>query len=159
MRTLSALPSPQEYYSSLAGALVSSQSNPQNHSRLAEALHRLTPHTPEAISGAAQEGVIVFCIPPNTTHAAQPLDVSFFGPLKRHWSSACHAYLAKNPGSVVTKLQFNSLFSQAWYKAIRPETIISGFRKTGICPLDKDAIRIVSLSPPEVEPSTSEVEP
>jgi hypothetical protein len=25
--------------------------------------------------------------------------VSFFGPLKRHWLSVCHAYLAKNPGS------------------------------------------------------------
>lgn len=35
-------------------------------------------YTPEAISGAAQVGVIVFCIPPNTTHAAQPLDVRFF---------------------------------------------------------------------------------
>ena len=60
-----------------------------------------SPHyTPEAISGATQVGVIVFfCIPPNTTHAAQPLDVSFFGPIKKHWSSVCHAYLAKNPGS------------------------------------------------------------
>jgi hypothetical protein len=25
--------------------------------------------------------------------------VSFFGPIKKHWSSVCHAYLAKNPGS------------------------------------------------------------
>ena len=42
-------------------------------------------YTPEAIRGAAQMGVIVLCIPPNTTHATQPLDVSLFGPLKRHW--------------------------------------------------------------------------
>ena len=28
--------------------------------------------TPEAISNAAKKGVVVFCIPPNTTHAAQP---------------------------------------------------------------------------------------
>ena len=103
-------------------------------------------YTPEAIRGAAQMGVIVLCIPPNTTHATQPLDVSLFGPLKRHWSSVCHAYLTKNPGSVVTKLQFNSLFSQAWYKAIRPELIVSGFRKTGICPLNKNAIIIAQPS-------------
>lgn len=38
--------------------------------------------TPEAIAKAAEKGVIVFCIPPNTTHVAQPLDVSFFAPLK-----------------------------------------------------------------------------
>ena len=41
-------------------------------------------YTPEALCGAAQEGDIVFCIPPNTTHDTQPLDVSLFGPLKRH---------------------------------------------------------------------------
>ena len=84
----------------------------------------------------SSRGVIVFCIPPNTTHVTQPLDVNIFGALKRHWSSVCHTYLTNNPGSVVTKLQFNSLFSQAWYKSIQPETIVSGFRKTGICPLN-----------------------
>ena len=79
-------------------------------------------------------------------HATQPLDVSRFGALKRHWSSVCHTYLTNNPGSVVTKLQFNSLFSQAWYKPIQPETIVSGFRKTGICTLNKSAVRIAQPS-------------
>ena len=36
--------------------------------------------TPDALKRAADEGIIIFCIPPNTTHRAQPLDVSFFGP-------------------------------------------------------------------------------
>ena len=76
-------------------------------------------YTPEGISKAASEGVIVFCIPPNTTHRAQPLDVSFFGPLKRHWSSVCHSFIVDNPGCVVTKLQFSRLFSQAWVKTIK----------------------------------------
>ena len=80
--------------------------------------------TPDALKKAADEGVITFCIP-NTTHRGQPLDVSFFGPLKKHWSSVCHCYMVNNPGCVVTKLQFSQLFSQAWWKAIRPETIIS----------------------------------
>ena len=78
--------------------------------------------TPEAIARAAEKGVVVFCIPPNTTHVAQPLDVSFFAPLKRYWSSICHTYLAENPGCVVTKLNFSLLFSRAWVKAINPET-------------------------------------
>ena len=108
--------------------------------------------TPDALKKAADEGVIVFCIPPNTTHRAQPLDVSFFGPLKKHWSSVCHCYMVNNPGCVVTKLQFSQLFSQAWRKAIRPETIINGFRKTGVCPLNKHAIEIIK----HAEDSTSE---
>ena len=49
----------------------------------------------EALHGASQKGVIVFCIPSNTTHPTQPLDVSLFGPFKCHWSSVYHAYLTK----------------------------------------------------------------
>ena len=33
----------------------------------------------------------------NTTPAAQPLDVSFFGPLVQHWSWVCHSYVSENP--------------------------------------------------------------
>ena len=109
--------------------------------------------TPEAIARAAEKGVVVFCIPPNTTHVAQPLDVSFFAPLKRYWSSICHTYLAENPGCVVTKLNFSLLFSRAWVKAINPETIINGFRKTGICPFNRSAIII-----PESDTSSSSLE-
>ena len=69
--------------------------------------------------------------PPNTTHATQPLDVSFFKPLKANWSSVCHKFMTDNPGAVVMKLGFPKLFSQAWYQAIKPENLISGFRKTG----------------------------
>lgn len=44
--------------------------------------------------------------------------------------------MAENPGKVVTKFSFSSLFSQAWYKAIKPETIVAGFQKAGVCPFD-----------------------
>ena len=54
-----------------------------------------------------------------------------------------------NPGRVVTKYQFSSLFSAAWYKAIRPENIISGFRKVGIYPFNSSAIAVPDI------PSTS----
>ncbi len=92
-----------------------------------------THYTPEVTQSAASKGVIIVCLPPPTTHAAQPLDVSFFGALKSHWSSLCHSYLADNLGRVITKFQFSALFSQAWIKAVKAETIISGFHKTGIC--------------------------
>ena len=64
----------------------------------------------------------------------------------------CHRYIVNNTGCVVTKLQFSQLFSQAWFKAIHPETIINGFRKTGVCPVNKHAIEIVE----EAEDSISE---
>jgi len=86
----------------------------------------------------------------------QPLEVSFLIILKRiaHVPCICD----KESWSVVTKLQSNS-FSQAWCKAIRPELIVCGFRNTGICPLNKNAIKIAQpSSTSEEEPSSSEME-
>lgn len=103
-------------------------------------------YEPDTIRFAAKEGVVVLCLPPHTTHVSQPLDVSFFKPLKSYWSEACHQYMQDNPGRVVTKYQFSSLFSASWYKAIRPENIIAGFRKVGICPFNSKAITV-----PEVQ--------
>jgi len=37
----------------------------------------------EAIKLAAENEIIHFCLLSHTTHVAQPLDVSFFGPLKK----------------------------------------------------------------------------
>ena len=91
-----------------------------------------------------QGEVIIMYLPPNTTHGAQPLDVSFFGSLK-HWSSVCHSYVSENPGKVITKYTFSELFCQAWYKTISPDLIIAGFRKVGGCPFDRTAIKAVSL--------------
>ena len=51
--------------------------------------------------------------------------------------------MVDNPGKVVTKLSFSSLFSQAWYMAIKPETIIAGFGKVGACPFDRSVISLL----------------
>ena len=42
----------------------------------------------------------------------------------------------------MTKYQFSFLFSTAWYKTIRPETIVNGSRKIGVCPFDSTAISV-----------------
>ena len=42
-------------------------------------------YQPAAIQRAAEEGVIMFTLPPHTSHLTQPLDRGCFGPLKVHW--------------------------------------------------------------------------
>ncbi|XP_011858222.1 PREDICTED: uncharacterized protein LOC105555789 [Vollenhovia emeryi] len=34
------------------------------------------------------KGIEVIALPPNATHILQPLDVGFFGPLKKNWLQA-----------------------------------------------------------------------
>ena len=49
--------------------------------------------------------IILFCLPPHTTHVAQPLYDSFFAPLRKHWATMCHEYAMEHPGRAGTKFQ------------------------------------------------------
>ena len=64
---------------------------------------------PSVIQRAASEGVILFCLPPHTTHLTQPLDKGCFGPLKRHWREECWQYITASPGHLITRYQFSQL--------------------------------------------------
>ena len=105
-----------------------------------------THYQPSVIRKAAEEHVILFCLPPHTTHLTQPLDKGCFGPLKMAWRQQCKDYLTRNPGKVVTRYEFSRLFRKAWERAMTMTNIISGFRCTGICPFDRSAIRPVQSS-------------
>ena len=83
-------------------------------------------YDPTTISIAAEEKVILFLLPPNTTHLTQPLDKSGFGPLKNKWKEVCHKFIPKNPGRVITPRDFSPLFSQAWHEAMSMKTICHG---------------------------------
>ena len=96
-------------------------------------------YNPSTVRMAAEQQVIIFCLPPHTTHLTQPLDKSCFSALKKFWHEECHMYTVNNPGKVVTRFQFSSLFSSAWSRAMTRGNIISGFRVCGIYPLNADA--------------------
>ena len=97
-------------------------------------------YCPDTIRLAAKHQVILFALPPNTTHISQPLDKGCFSPLKEAWKQVCHNFLTANPGMVVTRYQFSRLFSQAWMRSMTISNITSGFKVTGIYPTDHQAI-------------------
>lgn len=93
--------------------------------------------SPTFFNRAAEEEVVVFCLPPHSTHKTQSLDKGVFDPLKLAWREQCHLYTTKNLGKIETKCQFSSLFSKAWLTAMNPHNIISGFSTTGVYPTDR----------------------
>lgn len=109
-----------------------------------------THYCPQTILSAASQQVVVFVLPPNTTHLAQPLDKGCYGPLKEEWGKVCHDYITNNPGRVVTRHSFSELFSNAWLRSMTIKNIISAFRTCGIYPVDRRKI----LSKLESQPST-----
>ena len=122
-----------------------------------------THYQPSVVRHAKENEVIMLCLPPHTTHETQPLDCGVFAPLKAHWTTVCHDFIQQNPGKVITKFNFNSLFSKAWLNAVTPANIISSFKTCGVYPFNPKAIEDVSdletpvqeeCSPAEAEPET-----
>ena len=97
-------------------------------------------YCPSMIRQAAEHQVILFALPPNTTHLTQPLDKGIFAPLKIEWRKVCHDYIVENPAKVVTVHCFASLFAKAWTKSMTMKNIMAGFRTTGIFPLDRNKV-------------------
>jgi hypothetical protein len=106
-----------------------------------------THYNPGFIRRAAEEKIIVFCFPPNTTHLTQPLDKGIFGPLKSHWNEECQRFMSNHPGRIITEYDFMPLFSKAWYKAMSITNILSAFRTTGVHPFNRNSIRVVDNTP------------
>ena len=96
-------------------------------------------YCPDTIRMAAQEKIIIFALPPNTTHITQPLDKGCFGPLKLAWRKVCHQYMTSNPGKVVNRFCFSELFAEAWMKSMTLTNITAGFRVTGVYPVNRNA--------------------
>ena len=98
---------------------------------------------------AKQEGIHLFALPSHTSHITQPLDVAFFHPLKLGWKKVCKDFMDTTLCSV-NKATFGSLFMKAWNDSVKPETVVSGFRRSGIWPIDFAAIDLTKCGPSKV---------
>jgi len=90
----------------------------------------------EAIEMAREAGIRMISLPPHTTHRLQPLDVAFFGPLGTYYDEAARTWMRQHPGRAVTSWQVAELFGSAYCKAASVGTAVSGFRASGLWPLD-----------------------
>jgi len=108
----------------------------------------LSSHFREKVLSLAKENGISFvCMPPNATHLAQPLDVAFYGPLKRSWRVMLDEWKTsqKKRSTLVTKDAFPGLL-QKLYSTIYPlgdeksTNLIAGFKKCGISPFKPEAV-------------------
>ena len=88
---------------------------------------------------ARKEGVHLFVLPPHSSHVLQPLDMSVFSAFKKSLNSKFHKYLRNIPYSIITIDLLPELISNSYKASMRVSTIMSGFRKTGIFPLDPSA--------------------
>ena len=101
----------------------------------------------ELIELARSSGIHLLCLPSHTTHILQPLDVGVFKSFKSNFSKSCSKYLAAHPGRVVTSDKVAFLVAEAWPLSLSPLNIMSGFKKTGIYPINPSEVTDRQIAP------------
>lgn len=89
-------------------------------------------HTNLAVVDLCEKSDIeLVLLPPHTSHALQPLDVSFFKPLKTYYHQRATWWQHNNNGKGITKIVFGGLLKHAWNLST---SVSKGFEKTGNIP-------------------------
>ena len=108
----------------------------------------------ELIEYARETGIEILSLPPHTSHKLQPLDHTFFKPSKVAFNTACTSWMRLHPARRITIDKIGGLFNTAYLKAATLESSISGFRCTGIIPLNRSILPETEfLSDPRVDVS------
>jgi len=117
----------------------------------------------EAIELAREHGVVMISLPPHTTHRMQPLDRTFYGPLKANYNTECDRWMTMNPGRRISQYDQAALFGSAYIRTASMEKAVSGFRSTGLWPLNPDIFTAddfqASLVTDEPAPSVIQQQP
>lgn len=83
--------------------------------------------------------IIIVCLPPNTTHLMQPLDVAVFGPMKKNWRKKVRQFCFEH-GHEISKQDVPTVLSEVLATESTAENIKSGFRKCGLVPFDPSLV-------------------
>ena len=104
----------------------------------------------EAVTLAKENNITLLTIPPHTSHKLQPLDVSFFGPLKKRYNRELDKWTVSNPGKRVTDYEIAELFARAYEAVASIDKAKTGFGKTGIFPFNPDVFQEEEFQPSQV---------
>ena len=113
--------------------------------------------TYDTVHQAMENDVIILCLPPNTSHALQPLDVGLFKPLKTQWRQILKNWSRESRQKSVDKATFPALLAKL-FKELNPAHVMAGFRGSGLYPVCAEKVkpRMVDAAAPS---TSSGVEP
>ena len=94
--------------------------------------------THNTICLARDNNITILCLPPNSSHACQPLDVGVFKAMKVLWKGILEKFY-QHPNNKVTKQVLPSLVNQLW-EQLKDENAVAGFRKSGMFPCSRGMV-------------------
>ncbi|XP_026736810.1 uncharacterized protein LOC113500286 [Trichoplusia ni] len=87
---------------------------------------------------ARTNNLIILTFPPHCSHRLQPLDLTVFGPFKARYRASMNDWMTSNPGETVTIYNVAQFARDAFYAAFSMNNITSGFKNSGIWPINKN---------------------
>ena len=87
--------------------------------------------TLEMIDSALENNIILYLLPPHTTHHLQPCDVGAFGPLKRAWHARCDEIYEKT-GQPMQASDVPREYMAVRATSFKESTIRKAWEKSGI---------------------------
>ena len=104
------------------------------------------------IEWATQHNIVLFVLPPHTSHVLQPMDVGCFGPMQLVYNQECTKFV-RSQHRVVSRFDVCALACKAYASALSPGNLHSAFRKAGIYPLLEGKVMCENLGQ-KIKPST-----
>ena len=90
----------------------------------------------DVVKFAKENGVVMLSFPPHCSHKLQPLDKGVYGPFKTYYNNACSTWMNEHIGKAMTIYDVPEMAGKAFTRAMTPSNILSGFRATGVFPMD-----------------------
>ena len=95
---------------------------------------------------AKDHNIILFSLPPHTTHKLQPLDVGVFGPFARAWIDRCNDYMEEHMDEI-PKDQFVKHYAEVREQTFKETTIQMAFRRSGVWPINHNLFTDADFAP------------
>lgn len=94
----------------------------------------------DMLQAAADNGIILLCLPSDTTSALQPLDRSVLRPFKTYFNHETNQFMRLNPNKKSSRYSAGRLIHNAWIRAATTANALGGFRGSGVYPVGPNAL-------------------
>lgn len=104
----------------------------------------------EAVLYCRENSIHLLTIPPHSSHRLQPLDRSYFKPLKTLYADECDRWLTTNPGRQITHFQIAKILGRAYERCSTMDKGVKAFETCGIYPMNRNVFSDEDFLPSSV---------
>lgn len=94
--------------------------------------------------------VKVMSLTPHCSHINQPLDKNPFSRFKEEFNNSLRKFNRREAGRTLKHEEYFTIFNVAWERGMKPIYIKAGYKRTGIWPVNRDAIKPEQFAPSKI---------